>query len=327
MIHRRHYLKSLLTGGVACLLNLNTSHTPNFGHLSSKPAAGSELALPAKLQTGFSLYGVTDQPLTAALQQIAETGYGGIELPLLPGGLFDPLKLSAVDCQVIRSQIEAESLDLQAVMENLPLLNQNLSAADDEQRLKRAFHVSRKVSPETQPLLETILGGKPGDWPRLKNFAIDQLGRWAELAKSEDAVIAIKPHISNALQRPDDIAAVFDEIRSPCLRLAFDYSHLERQRIPIDVAVRTLARYSVFVHVKDNVPAGTGWQFALPGQGATDYAMLFTSLKEAGYRGPICVEVSSQVFSKPGFSSKEAITNTWTALRPAFEKAGIITVA
>lgn len=282
---------------------------------------------PAKLQSGFSLYGVTDLPFPKALAFIAECGFGGVELPLMPGGLFDPLRLTAADRTLIRAQLEAESLDLQAVMENLPTFDQRLPPTEEERRLRQAIQLSRDVSPDSRPLVETILGGKPGEWQRLQSFAIDQLARWERLARTEDAIIAIKPHIAHALQHPDDIREVFRQIASPHLRLAFDYAHLERQKIPIEAAVRALAPYAVFVHLKDNIQTEKGWQFALPGQGTTDYPRLLVALKEAGYRGPICVEVSSQVFSKPGFNSKEAIASSWTALRPAFEKAGIIAVA
>jgi len=65
------------------------------------------------------------------------------------------------------------------------------------------------------------------------------------------------------------------------------------------------------------------FQFVLPGEGKIDYADYFRRLKAANWSGSVCVEVSGQVFSKPGYDPVAAAKKSFTALAPAFRAAGL----
>jgi sugar phosphate isomerase/epimerase len=55
----------------------------------------------------------------------------------------------------------------------------------------------------------------------------------------------------------------------------------------------------------------------LPGAGRTDYVALFRLFRSTGYRGPIVVEVSTQIFSKPGYDPVVAAGKSFAALSRA----------
>ena len=76
-----------------------------------------------------------------------------------------------------------------------------------------------------------------------------------------------------------------------------------------------------FIHVKDTVGNAEKFEFLLPGSGRTDYQQYFAILRELNYAGPVCVEVSSQVFNKPGYDPVHAAQASFDALSPALKQA------
>ena len=75
------------------------------------------------------------------------------------------------------------------------------------------------------------------------------------------------------------------------------------------------------MHVKDARGKPGAFQFLLPGEGTTDYAALFGMWKQSGYAGPVVVEVSAQISSKPGYDPLAAAKQCWPVLNAARAKA------
>ena len=70
-----------------------------------------------------------------------------------------------------------------------------------------------------------------------------------------------------------------------------------------------------FIHVKETVINNRQLQFVLPGEGGLDLKALRALFVESRYRGPICVEVSRQVWSVPGYDPFLAATRAFPAMR------------
>jgi sugar phosphate isomerase/epimerase len=101
--------------------------------------------------------------------------------------------------------------------------------------------------------------------------------------------------------------AIFQEIPSPHFGLNFDPSHLVWQHIDYVRCVRDFGQRIFHVHAKDTrIDAdrlyslgilGLGWHTPkLPGLGDVDWSRLFSALTDAGYRGPVCIEVEDRAF-------------------------------
>jgi inosose dehydratase len=58
-------------------------------------------------------------------------------------------------------------------------------------------------------------------------------------------------------------------------------------------------------------------RFLLPGDAATDYAAYFRLLRQHGYSGPLIIEVSSQIFNRPGYDPIATAEKCYAALAPA----------
>jgi sugar phosphate isomerase/epimerase len=101
--------------------------------------------------------------------------------------------------------------------------------------------------------------------------------------------------------------ALFEKLRSPRLGLNFDPSHLVWQHIDYVRCVREFGSRIVHVHAKDTRIdtdklyaqgiLGLGWHTPkLPGLGDVQWGPLFSALTDAGYRGPVCIEVEDRAY-------------------------------
>jgi sugar phosphate isomerase/epimerase len=300
---RRDWLKTVAAASIAGL---------------SGPGAGATRAdeKPA-LPLGFSLYGMRSLKTADALQACARIGYDGVELALLPGWPTDPKRLSADDRRELRKRLVDSNLALLGLMENLSEPAAETVHRANLDRLRAAADLGHALSPKAPPVIETVLGGKPANWDKVKEKLAERLRAWAEVGKTTRTVIAVKPHVGNALHTPEGALWLLGQIKSPWLRLAFDYSHLGLRGIPMAKAIAALVPHSVFIHVKDARGSADKFEFLLPGEGKTDYREYFRLVRAAGYTGPVVVEVSSQISRKPGYDPLAAARRCHATLAAA----------
>jgi sugar phosphate isomerase/epimerase len=99
----------------------------------------------------------------------------------------------------------------------------------------------------------------------------------------------------------------FDEVAPGTVGLNFDPSHLVWQFIDCQRAVQEFAAQLVHVHAKDERidrdrlyqvgVMGLGWHVPkLPGLGDVRWGEFFAALTDAGYSGPVCVEVEDRAY-------------------------------
>lgn len=273
----------------------------------------------------FSLYGMRTLPLTRALRVCADIGYSGVELACMTGWPCDPAALAAADRASLRRQLDDLSLDLPCLMENWKLVAPAEAHRANLDRLQVVAELAQDLRGDgSPPLIETVLGGRPEEWPTVRDAMVLALGDWERVAEKSKVVIAIKAHVSGALHRPEDALWLVRQINSPWIKLVFDFSHFERQGLELRPSLRQMLPETVFVHVKDNVTTADGkTEFALPGDGKTNYNDYLRQLVDGNYHGSVCVEVSAQVSSKPGYNPIVAAERSYLNLRGAFEQAGL----
>lgn len=267
---------------------------------------------------GFSLYGMKSLGLAEAIKACAAIGYDGVELALMPGYSSEPKLLAAADRKELRTRLSDAGLKLQGLMENLAEPAGDAEHTKNLDRLKAAAELGHALSPNAPPPIETILGGKPADWDKVKDRLAERLGNWAAVAKDAKTTIAVKPHMANALHLPEQAAWLLKQVNSPRLRLAFDYSHFVLRGIELAAAVKLLVPLSAFIHVKDAAGTPEKFEFLLPGERGIDYPAYLKLLREAKYGGPVVVEVSGMISNKAGYDPVAAAMTSYSNIAAAF---------
>lgn len=280
-------------------------------------------AAPAKtLPFAFSLYGMKTLSLDDALAATVKIGYDAVELPILPDWPADPKRLGKDERRKLRERLTELNLSLPALMENLPPAD-GLSDQVQTDRLKAAAELAHELSPTAPPLLETVLGGKVGQWDAKKEAILTRLRDWAKVAESSKIVIAVKPHRFGAMNTPEQAVWLVQQVGSDWVKLAYDYSHFAGRDLPMADTLKTMLPHTRFVHVKDVRIENEKAEFLLPGEGSIDYVALLKGLQEGGYAGCVCVEVSAGIHNQKGYDPLAAAKKCYTALAPAFDKAGV----
>lgn len=126
---------------------------------------------------------------------------------------------------------------------------------------------------------------------------------------------------------------MFADIPSPNFGLNFDPSHLVWQRMDYIRPLKEFAPRISHVHAKDvrilqeqldevGILA-TPLEYhrpKLPGLGEIDWAKFLAALAEAGYDGPVCVEVEDRDFEHSLESRQEALRRSFAHLQPLMPK-------
>ena len=274
-----------------------------------------------QISLGFSLYGMRSLGTHEALRTCAAIGYEAVELVLNPGWPCEPKSLAAADRREIRELLAGLNLELPALMEHLSLLADEAELRGNLERLKAAGELAHALSPDQPPVIETTLGGKPEQWEQVRHEMAERLHSWAKAAEASRTIIAIKPHVGGALHTPQGARWLLDQVRSPSIKLVYDYSHYELRGYDMEQTARALLADSVFIHVKDSAGQPGDVKFLLPGEGRVDYVEYFSLIRKLGYNGAVVVEVSGQIHGREGYDAVAAAKRCYANLAPALEEA------
>ena len=283
-------------------------------------AAGGMLARAQNrpFQFGFSLYGMKTLPYREGLAHVARIGYKSTELCLRPGWNTEPKLLTKADRAEIRKRIGDLGLGLPSVMENMGLARAGGNVQANLERLRAAAEICYETSPGPPALIETTVGGRVGTWDDIKSAMADELGAWAKTAEQLKVTLAIKAHSKTAMNLPERIVWLADQVKSPWIKMVYDYSHFVANSLDMRKTMEQVASRAAFVHIKDTQGRAPNHKFLLPGDGDIDYKTYVKTLADVGYRGPVIVEVSVDVFDQPGYDPVAAAKRVWDRVSPAF---------
>ncbi len=294
------------------------------------------------MKLGYSTWGMPNIPIDVALPRIAEMGYDGIEITVLPHYTTALEKMDAAERQRVKRMLKEHRLALPAIA-----AHSSFVATDAEQhkanltRLQNAVDLAVEWADDTPPAVNTTTGGRPDEWEQLKGVLIERLAEFVGFAAARGVTVALEPHVGGAVDRPEKVLWLIEQVASPFLKVNTDYSHFQAQGLTVEESVPPLMPYTVHTHVKgvrrsaihcasSDAPTRNElrydkpeFEFLVPGEDDFDYAHYLRVTADAGYDGFQTVEVSVMVQRRPDYDPFASAELAYRTLARAFEEAGI----
>lgn len=292
--------------------------------LADLPAKNKPSRSKKAMTLGFSTYGAKTLTTEAAIDAIDEIGFDSIEITIWSDWDANPETMARPRRKAIRKRLQDRGLQLTSLMEHLHIDDDKRSTGQRLERLKIAAELAHDLSPDHPPLLQTTIGGG-GHWAEKRDGYIAEINQWNKVAKKHDLVIAVKPHRGGAFSRPDEAVELIGKLGHPKrIRMCYDYSHYDFRDMTLEGTIRTSLPHVGHIAVKDAIRRDKAIRFVLPGQGGRiNYAKLVSMFHKGGYRDDVCVEVSGQVWSQPGYDPIQAARASYQHLSAAFAEAKV----
>jgi len=232
-----------------------------------------------KLGANSVLFGGYD--LETAFRFISLAGYDGIELSAIDG-MSEHLVVNR--WREIAPQIKTLSskygLELLAIEQ----------PSQDPTTMEAAFQAAAEIG---IPIVNCGPGGTAGDEDSLRS-SIDSLGKLADLAGTYGVTLCVKAHVGAAIYNTPTTLRAMAEITSPHLGIDMDPSHIHRAgENPVE-ALRAVVSRVKHVHIRDckGLQQGPGKpELQANGRGDIDLLGYLRVLHEAGYTGPVDLEI------------------------------------
>lgn len=273
----------------------------------------------ASIKLHIGNYGMQSMEVDAALAAIRRIGYDGAELCLIKDWPSEPARLDAA----ARRRIRESGFPIPTLLEAF-----NLFASDEQHRqalnrIRAAAELAHDLNPKRPPILQTVLGGRAADWPAARDRMAARLADWAKAAGDAKIRLAVKAHALNAVDTPEKLIALLDQVKHPALTAIYDYGHFQLRDLSIEQTMDELLPRSAFITVKDSKVVDGKPRFLLPGDGSVDYPRYFAKVRQMGWSGWVLVEVTRQLQTAPGYDGVVAAERSYRHLAPVLKAAGL----
>jgi sugar phosphate isomerase/epimerase len=272
---------------------------------------------PIRLEIGN--YGMQSLPVDRALAVIRRIGYDGAELCCLPEWPSEPKVLNAGD----RRRIRESGFPIPTLLEAFNLLAPADALRAVPDRIRAAAELAHDLSPENPPILQTVLGGRPGEWEKERDSMAARLAEWARVAGQCRIGLAVKAHAMQAVDTPGKLVWLLDKASHSALTGIYDYGHFQLAGLGIEESMDALLTRSALLTVKDSRMEDGKAQFLLPGDGDIDYTRYFRKVRDARWRGWVLVEVTRQLQTQPAYSPVGAAQRSYDHLAPILKRLGL----
>lgn len=300
------------------------------------------------LQLGFASAILPDLSFREVMTLAAAIGYDCVEVMCWPVSKAERryAGITHIDLQqlddALKSEIEGIVQETGVAISSLGYYPNCLSA-DREEADRSVEHLKRLIAASHElgiGKVTTFIGrdttlSVDDNWPRL----LEVWRPLVELADQLQVQIGIEncpmlftadewPGGKNIATSPSVWRRLFADLGSPNLGLNYDPSHMVWQQMDYLKPIRDFADRIHHAHAKDvrldrhrldevgilahpleyHTPK-------LPGLGEVDWGKFFSTLVDAGYRGPVCVEVEDRAYEDSLESRKQSLVQSYRYLK------------
>ena len=277
------------------------------------------------MKLGYSTWSTKEQPIEETIRELARIGYDGVEIAVNPGWTSDVDALDASARRRIRQLLDDTGLELSALVSgHREQVAEPAAYQQGKARYLRELDLALEwAKPGLIPSMDVAVGGKSDQWEQLKNLIVDRVGQTVALSAERDVVVALEPHSGQAIDTPERMLWVIEQVNSPYCRINFDISHFDVYGVPTAESVPLMAPYTEHTHIKDERGRFPNHQFLIPGEGDFDYVEYLTLMDRHGYKGHISAEISLMVQRRPNYDAVAAMEQTYRVVAEAFERSGV----
>ncbi len=273
----------------------------------------------------YSTWGMPMLPMDVITRRLAALGYDGVEIAVLPNWTTEIDELDATERRRIARLLRAAGLALPAISSYLSTIEPDAETfAHNLAYIQAAIDLAVDWAQDGKPpVVITGIGGKRGDLPEQQDRLIERLRGLGEYADTRGVIVALEAHIDAAVETPDQIVSLLQQVASPAIRANFDISHFNVLGIPVEESVAKMVPYAAHTHVKDERGLHPDYAYLIPGEGKFDYVRYLKAMQTHGYTGFISVEISMQVQRRADYDPLAAAAESYHVLAAAFDKAGV----
>jgi sugar phosphate isomerase/epimerase len=277
------------------------------------------------MKLGYSTWSTKEQPIEETIRELARIGYDGVEIAVNPGWTSDVDALDGPARRRIRQLLDDTGLELSALVSgHREQIAEPAAYAQGKARYQRELDLALEwARPGLIPSMDVAVGGKSDQWEELKRLIVDRVGETVALSAERNVVVALEPHSGQAIDTPQRMLWVIEQVNSPFCRINFDISHFDVYGVPTAGSVPLMAPYTEHTHIKDERGRFPNHEFLIPGEGGFDYVEYLTLMHQHGYRGHISAEISLMVQRRPSYDAVAAMEQTYRVVAEAFERSGV----
>lgn len=272
------------------------------------------------MRLGYNTNGLQNHRLDEGLRLLADHGYEAVALTPDVCHL-DPFRSSPREVDAIASLLQKLSLSCSIETGARFLLDRatkhepTLMTRSEEGRalrldyLRRAARMGQDLGARVVSFW-TGIDREPGPDSRTRMF--EGLREAAAVIRESGREPSLEPEPGMALSTFAQWCEVQRELGAECPSLTLDVGHLYAEVEGDPVAIcREAARHCAQVHLEDMV---TGvHEHLLPGDGDVDFRGVLGALRDGGYGGPVCFELSRHSHAAP--HAVQVCHGTWLAHR------------
>jgi sugar phosphate isomerase/epimerase len=278
------------------------------------------------LRLAFSAWAMRELSLEQQIAIVRDAGYVGICLVSDPRtSPLDALRASPAQRRDLRRDLDDAGLALTGIAGHA-----NLLEPDAEQRRQNMDRVRAGIDlaadfagPDGPPPLICMGQGKPESYEADHQALTERFGELAQHAASRGGVVALEPHVGQAMDQPEKIVRLMGAVGSPHFKLNLDNSHFEVMGRDMDEYLPLLIPFAVHTDLKDQRGRSPAHEFLVPGEGDFAYPRYLRALQAGGYAGFLTIEISVMVQRRANYDPAEVARRSFRTLVSAAEEAGV----